>query len=57
MLSMALHLRDNGHSLRDIAARLVINKGKKKGQRPSPTTVMRLPRDHDQLSAVATENA
>ncbi|MGF6888680.1 DNA invertase Pin-like site-specific DNA recombinase [Nocardia sp. GAS34] len=47
MLSMALHLREQGHSLRDIAARLVITKGKKKGQHPSPATVLRLLRDHD----------
>lgn len=33
MLSMALHLRD-------IAAKLVITKGTKKGQRPSPATVL-----------------
>ncbi|MGS2805912.1 recombinase family protein [Nocardia sp. MW-W600-9] len=47
MLSMALHLRESNHSLRDIAARLVITKGKKKGQHPSPATVMRLLREHD----------
>jgi DNA invertase Pin-like site-specific DNA recombinase len=35
MLSMALHLRGQEISLRDIAARPVITKGKKKGQRPS----------------------
>lgn len=29
-------------SLLDIAARLVITKGKKKGQHPSPATVMRI---------------
>ncbi|NKX86820.1 recombinase family protein [Nocardia coubleae] len=51
MLSMALHLRDNGHSLRDIATRLVITKGKKKGQHPSPATVLRLLREHDRTSA------
>jgi hypothetical protein len=36
MLGMALHLQDQNLSLRDIAARLVITKGKKKGQHPSP---------------------
>ncbi|MEV0688532.1 recombinase family protein [Nocardia sp. NPDC050378] len=53
MLSMALHLRDQNHSLRDIAARLVITKGKKKGQHPSPATVLRLLRDHDQAAVMA----
>ncbi|MFE7741992.1 hypothetical protein [Nocardia sp. NPDC057455] len=53
---MALHLRSNNHSLRDIASRLVITTGKKKGRHPSPATVMRLLRDHDQnmLTAAAT---
>ncbi|MGA5578389.1 recombinase family protein [Streptomyces koyangensis] len=46
MLSMALHLRDQEMSLRDIAARLVITTGAKKGQHPSPATVMRMLRDH-----------
>ena len=41
MLAVALHLRGQQLSLRDIAARLVIATGKKKGQRPSPATVMR----------------
>jgi hypothetical protein len=40
MLSMALHLRD-------IAKRLVIIIGTKKGQHPSPATVMRMLREHD----------
>ncbi|GAA0838127.1 recombinase family protein [Streptosporangium amethystogenes subsp. fukuiense] len=44
MLSMALRLRD-------IAARLVITSGAKKGRPPSPATVMRMLRDHDQQSA------
>lgn len=49
MLSHALHLRDQQNlSLRDIAARLVIAQGKKKGQHPSPATVLRRLRDHDQ---------
>lgn len=48
MLSMALHLRDQDLSLRDIAARLVITSGKKKGRHPSAATVLRMLRDHDQ---------
>ncbi|GAA2440897.1 hypothetical protein GCM10010191_66280 [Actinomadura vinacea] len=36
MLSHALHLREQNHSLRDIAARLVIATGKKKGRHPHP---------------------
>ena len=51
MLSMALHLRGQELSLRDIAARLVITSGKKKGQHPSPATVLRMLRDHDEQSA------
>jgi DNA invertase Pin-like site-specific DNA recombinase len=47
MLSMALHLREQNLSLRDIVARLVITKGKKKGRHPSPATVMRMFREHD----------
>jgi hypothetical protein len=45
---MALHYRDQGLSLRDIAAKLVITTGKKKGRHPSPATVMRMLRDHDE---------
>ncbi|MFC9898508.1 recombinase family protein [Nocardia sp. NPDC127579] len=56
MLSMALHLRDQNHSLRDIAARLVITKGAKKGQHPSPATVMRLLREHDQRAPADAES-
>jgi DNA invertase Pin-like site-specific DNA recombinase len=48
MLSKALHLREQEMSLRDIAARLVITTGKKKGQHPSPATVMRMLREHDE---------
>jgi DNA invertase Pin-like site-specific DNA recombinase len=48
MLSMALHLRDQEMSLRDIAARLIITTGTKKGQHPSPATVMRMLREHDE---------
>ena len=50
MLSHALRLREQDLSLRDIAARLVITTGKKKGRHPSPATVMRLLRDHDALT-------
>jgi hypothetical protein len=51
MLAVALHLREQDHSLRDIAARLVIVTGKKKGQHPSPATVMRMLREHDEKTA------
>jgi DNA invertase Pin-like site-specific DNA recombinase len=51
MLSMALHLREQNLSLREIAARLVITKGKKKGQHPSPATVLRMLREHDEKTA------
>ena len=53
MLAAALHLRGQQMSLRDIAARLVIATGKKKGQHPSPATVMRLLREHDEKTAAA----
>jgi DNA invertase Pin-like site-specific DNA recombinase len=53
MLAVALHLRGQELSLRDIAARLVIATGKKKGQHPSPATVMRLLREHDQKTVTA----
>ena len=53
MLAVALHLRRQEMSLRDIAARLVISAGKKKGQHPSPATVLRMLRDHDQRAAAA----
>ncbi|WP_246149276.1 recombinase family protein [Nonomuraea turkmeniaca] len=51
MLAMALHLRGQNLSLRDIAARLVITSGAKKGRHPSAATVLRMLRDHDQQSA------
>jgi DNA invertase Pin-like site-specific DNA recombinase len=51
MLSIALHLRNQALSLRDIASRLVITSGKKKGQHPSPATVLRMLREHDQQTA------
>ncbi len=53
MLAAALHLRGQEMSLRDIAARLVIATGKKKGQHPSPATVMRMLREHDEPTATA----
>ncbi|MGV9849533.1 hypothetical protein ACWDWU_12255 [Streptomyces sp. NPDC003442] len=54
MLAMALQLREQEMSLRDIAAKLVITTGKKKGERPSPATVMRMLREHDEQTAMAT---
>jgi len=54
MIGMALHLRDQNLSLRDIAARLVITKGKKKGQHPSPATVLRMLRDHHQAAELTS---
>lgn len=54
MLAVALYQREQGLSLRDIAAHLVISTGKKKGQHPSPATVMRMLREHDEKIAVAT---
>jgi hypothetical protein len=54
MLAVALHLRGQGLSLRDIAGRLVISTGKKKGQHPSPATVMRMLREHDEKTASAS---
>ncbi|WP_323747628.1 recombinase family protein [Catenulispora rubra] len=50
MLSMALLLRGQELSLREIAAKLVITKGAKKGQHPSAATVMRMLREHDRLA-------
>jgi NAD(P)-dependent dehydrogenase (short-subunit alcohol dehydrogenase family) len=55
MLAIALHLRDQGLSLRDIASRLVITTGKKKGQHPSAATVMRMLREHDRQAATTTD--
>ncbi|MET9366097.1 recombinase family protein [Streptomyces sp. NPDC006632] len=57
MLGMALHLRDQELSLREIAARLVITKGAKKGQHPSPPTVMRMLREHDERTAATNRTA
>ncbi len=56
MLSLALHLREQELSLRDIASRLVITKGKKKGQHPSPATVLRMLRDYDEANATVPVN-
>jgi hypothetical protein len=53
MLAAALHLRGQEMSLRDIAARLLIAIGKKKGQHPSPVTAMRMFREHDEKTAAA----
>lgn len=53
MVAMALHLRDQEMSLRDIASRLVITKGAKKGRHPSPATVMRVLREHDEQTTAA----
>jgi DNA invertase Pin-like site-specific DNA recombinase len=53
MLAMALQLRSQELSLRDIARRLVITQGKKKGQHPSAATVMRMLHEHDEQTATA----
>jgi hypothetical protein len=50
---MALHLRDQEMSLRDIAKRLVITTGAKRGKHPSPATVMRMLSEHDEQAATA----
>lgn len=44
---MALHLREQEMSLRDIATRLVITTGTKKVA-PLTASVMRMPREHDE---------
>jgi hypothetical protein len=41
-------------SLRDISGHLVIATGKKRGQHPSPATVMRMLHEHDEKTAAAT---
>ncbi|MFI6393116.1 recombinase family protein [Nonomuraea sp. NPDC050540] len=53
MLSMAQHLRGQGASLRDIAAKLVITSGAKKGRHPSAATVLRMLREHDHAAQTA----
>ncbi len=57
MLAVALHLREQELSLRDIAARLVITKGQKKGRHPSPATVLRMLREHGEKTAAAAVSA
>jgi hypothetical protein len=49
------HLREQDEklSLRDLAGQLVISKGKKAGKHPSPATVLRMLRDHDERAAAA----
>jgi hypothetical protein len=56
MLGMAVHLREQDLSLRDIAARLVIAKGRKRGRRPPPATVLRMLRERDERAAVASSS-
>ncbi|MET7552419.1 hypothetical protein ABZS95_43195 [Streptomyces sp. NPDC005479] len=51
MPSMALYLREQEMNVRDFAKRLVITNETKKG--PSPDTVMRMLRDHDDQAAAA----
>jgi DNA invertase Pin-like site-specific DNA recombinase len=53
MLAAALHLRGQELSLRDIAGRLVIVTGKKKGQHPSAATMMRMLPEHEEKTAAA----
>ncbi|REK88351.1 hypothetical protein DY245_21745 [Streptomyces inhibens] len=53
-MPMALHLRDQEMSLRDIAKRLVITTGAKKGRHPSPATVMRMLREHDEQTVTVS---
>ncbi|MGV9779369.1 hypothetical protein [Streptosporangium sp. NPDC003464] len=52
MLATAVRLRDTEYlSLREITSRLVIRTGKKRGQPPSPATVMRMLREYDAQTA------
>ncbi|MFJ1844983.1 MULTISPECIES: hypothetical protein [unclassified Streptomyces] len=53
MPSMALHFRNQEMSLRDIAKRLAITTGTKKGRHPSPATVIQMLREHDEQMATA----
>jgi hypothetical protein len=53
MLAAALYLRSQELNLRDIASRLVIAHGNRKGQHPSSATVMRMLREHDEKTAAA----
>ncbi|MER5184786.1 hypothetical protein ABT009_41965 [Streptomyces sp. NPDC002896] len=45
--------RSPAPKLRDIGKRLVITTAAKKGQHPSPATVMRMLREHDEQAAMA----
>lgn len=54
MVGMAAHLRGQGMSLRDIAGRLVITRGKRTGRHPSAATVLRMLREHDQQATAVT---
>lgn len=46
----AVRLREQERlSLREIAGRLVIRSGQKRGAHPSPATVLRMLREHDRL--------
>ncbi|MEU5582728.1 hypothetical protein ABZ791_28430 [Streptomyces huasconensis] len=54
---MTLHLRDQGMSPRDIRKRLVITAGAKKGQRPSPATVLRMLCEHEERGAAISVSA
>ena len=56
MLAVPIHLRGQEMRLRDIAARLVIATGKKKGEHPSPATVLLMLREHDEKAAAADVN-
>jgi hypothetical protein len=48
MLATAVRLGDEENlSLPEIAARLVIRSGAKRGRHPSPATVMRMLHEHD----------
>ena len=53
MLGMAVHLRGQDLSLREIATRLVITGGKKKGRHPSAATVLRMLREHEKKAAAS----
>jgi hypothetical protein len=53
MLAVALHLRAQEMSLRDIAAPARHRHRQEKGQHPSPATVMRMLREHDGKTAAA----
>lgn len=60
LAAMALLHRRQGLSLRESAAKLVITTGAKKGKHPSPPTVIRMLRDHDDaqaLQAAGTDTA